>query len=53
MVKDGYAWHYKYYNKAKEYALAQKEAQNQKKGLWAGENPIPPYKYKRQLKQQK
>lgn len=51
MIKAGYAWHYKYYNKSKEYADAEKNARNQKIGLWKGANPQAPWEYRRENKQ--
>ena len=51
MIKAGYEWHYKYYNKSKEYADAEKNARNQKIGLWKGANPQAPWEYRRENKQ--
>ena len=51
MVKAGMAWHYEYYAKnAKEYAEAQKQAKLAKKGLWADPNPIPPWDFRKNAK---
>lgn len=51
MIKAGYAWHYKHYNKSKEYADAEKNARKQKIGLWKGANPQAPWEYRRENKQ--
>lgn len=48
MVKDGYAWAYKEYNKDKSYLELQKSAQAAKVGLWAHKNPIYPQDFRKQ-----
>jgi endonuclease YncB( thermonuclease family) len=51
-IKDGYAWHYKYYqNEQSEsdrnaYDQAEREARAVKKGLWKAK-AIPPWEYRR------
>lgn len=47
MVKDGYAWAYKEYNKDKEYLELQKQAQAQKIGLWSHKNPMYPQDFRK------
>ena len=47
MVKGGHAWHYSYYDKIPEYAAAEVAAREAKMGLWAGENPINPYRWRK------
>ena len=47
MVKDGYAWHYKYYDSTPAYAEAEKEARAAKRGLWRDPNPIQPYEFRK------
>lgn len=49
-VKQGYAWHYKAYSKSKELESAQKYAKVKKLGLWADKEPIPPWEYRKQGK---
>lgn len=51
MIKAGYAWHYKHYNKSKKYAKAEENARKQKLGLWKGKNPQAPWEYRRENKQ--
>lgn len=53
-VKSGAAWVYTQYAKGKAFApyyndfiQAQKEARSSKRGLWADENPLEPWKYRR------
>jgi len=43
MLKDGMAWHYKQYDKNKEWAEMEKRARSEKKGLWKDEKPIAPW----------
>jgi len=47
MLRAGMAWHYKQYSKEKEYAELEKEARQQKIGLWADKNPIEPWEWRR------
>lgn len=47
MVKDGYAWHYKFYDKTTSYAEAEKEAREKKLGLWVDPNPVEPYQFRK------
>jgi endonuclease YncB( thermonuclease family) len=54
-VKDGYAWHYKYYQKDQSavdrglYAEAENRARAEKLGLWSAP-AIPPWEYRRKNK---
>ena len=59
MVTEGYAWHYRYYAEKqqpaeafKQYAAAQQQAQQERRGLWQDNNPEPPWDYRRQNKRQ-
>lgn len=47
LVKAGFAWHYKEYSKDKSLANAEKEAREKKVGLWAMENPVPPWEFRK------
>ena len=40
MIESGYAWHYKRYSNNSEYAAAMRQAQQQKRGLWADKGKI-------------
>ncbi|MGJ0148650.1 thermonuclease family protein [Campylobacter lari] len=48
MVKNGFAWAYEYYSDL--YVNEQNYAKENKKGLWVGENPIEPYKWRKQIR---
>ena len=47
MVATGNAWHYSYFDKTPAYATAEAAAKSKKLGLWAAENPINPYEWRR------
>lgn len=47
MVKKGNAWVYRKYYKSKKYLDAEDFAKSKKIGLWSGENPIPPWKFRK------
>lgn len=47
MVKDGYAWHYKHFDKTESYAQAESEARAKKLGLWQDANPVNPYEFRK------
>ena len=46
MVREGWAWHYKKYDKSKELADAEVEARKSKRGLWADAKPTPPWDWR-------
>ena len=48
MIKNGYAWHYKYSGDSPSYAEAERRARETKRGLWAKPNPISPYQWRKQ-----
>ena len=50
MVKDGLAWHFKFYDKTPEYAEAEKAARAKKLGLWADPNPVEPRQFRKAKK---
>ena len=47
MVATGNAWHYSYFDKTPAYATAEAAAKEKKLGLWAAENPINPYEWRK------
>ena len=49
-LQRGMAWHYVQYSKDASYAQAEKAAQQQRLGLWADSNPIPPWSFRRSNK---
>jgi micrococcal nuclease len=47
MVRDGFAWRYPQYDKPGEFTAAEDDAREQKRGLWADPNPMPPWEWRR------
>lgn len=47
MVKEGFAWHYKAYDKTIPYTEAERDAKAKKKGLWADPAPTPPWDFRK------
>jgi len=47
LVKNGYAWQYKYYSKDEKLAELELQAREQHLGLWQEPNPEPPWEYRR------
>jgi micrococcal nuclease len=58
MVQDGYAWFYKHYAKdqpkeeAQRYAKAEADARSKQRGLWADPNPVPPWEFRKEAKEE-
>lgn len=48
MVQAGAAWVYDQYNTDKALPALQREAQKQKRGLWADSQPVPPWEWRHQ-----
>ncbi len=46
MVQSGAAWVYERYNTDNALPALQREAQEQKRGLWADSNPMPPWEWR-------
>jgi micrococcal nuclease len=46
-IKNGCAWHYKYYCKDAAFAQAEKAAKEKRLGLWKNNNPTPPWEYRK------
>lgn len=42
LVEGGYAWYFKKYSSDVAYDNLEKEAREQKRGLWQAENPVSP-----------
>ena len=53
MLKAGYAWHYKHYDKSPDYAAAESEARAAKRGLWSDPHPINPYDFRKTKRERK
>ncbi len=47
LLKNGLAWHYKYYSKDKEMADLEDFAKKNKLGLWSHKKPINPYNWRK------
>lgn len=47
LVKAGYAWHYAQYSNDQQYAKAEEKARAKKLGLWADDNPTPPWEWRK------
>ncbi len=47
LVKEGLAWHYLKYSTDKSYDDLEAIARQSKIGLWADENPIPPWEWRK------
>ena len=48
LVQEGYAWHYKQYSNNSQLDAAERSAIKDRKGLWADNKPLPPWKYRQQ-----
>lgn len=46
MVRLGYAWHFKKYSEDFSYDELEKEARNNRRGLWQESNPIAPWDFR-------
>ncbi|MDP3386064.1 MAG: thermonuclease family protein [Eubacteriales bacterium] len=47
LIKAGFAWHYKQYNKEPRLSDMEKIAREKRIGLWKDESPIPPWEWRR------
>ena len=52
MVCEGFAWHYRHFDKTPSYSVAESEARAAKRGLWAAPDPINPHKWRKKIKKQ-
>lgn len=46
LLEEGWAWHYKYFNKDPRLAAAETKARESKIGLWGSANPLPPWEFR-------
>lgn len=53
MVRLGYAWQAIDYSDDEQLAAIEAEARKAKRGLWADENPMPPWEWRRQQKEER
>jgi micrococcal nuclease len=47
LVRNGYAWHYKKFSTDETYAALESHARAAKRGLWADENAIAPWHFRK------
>ena len=47
LLKQGMAWHYKYFNKDPELARPETEARKAKVGIWSKPNSVAPWEFRR------
>ena len=47
MLRAGFAWHYKRYDKSPAYSAAEAEARTAKRGLWQDPHPINPADFRK------
>lgn len=47
MVRDGYAWDFDRYTCGRDYDSAEREARDEKAGLWAEPDAVPPWEWRR------
>jgi len=47
LLSDGLAWHYKYYSRDPEIAEFEFKARSDKRGLWAEQDPVPPWDWRK------
>ena len=53
LLCNGFAWYYKAYAKnEKSFAAAESKAKAAKSGLWSKSDPIPPWDYRRELREE-
>lgn len=51
MVVMGFAWHFKKYNSDELLRVAENVARIEQRGLWSDPNPVPPWDFRKQKKQ--
>lgn len=47
LLKEGLAWHYKHFDKSKEYAQAEAFAKKKRLNIWSHPSPIAPWDFRR------
>lgn len=53
LLKNGYAWHYLKHSNDEELQKLEQLARTNKVGLWADENPVAPWEFRRQAREKK
>jgi endonuclease YncB( thermonuclease family) len=46
LVREGWAWNYVNYSHSPRLVEVERQARAERRGLWAGRNPIPPWEYR-------
>lgn len=52
LLRAGLAWHYREYLSDRDLLLFEKEARGKNRGLWADSNPIPPWEFRHEPKEE-
>lgn len=47
MIRAGFAWHYKQYSSDRDLAALELDARRARRGLWADQQPVPPWEFRR------
>lgn len=47
MLELGAAWHYTQFDRSEAYAVAERRARQERRGLWADSDPMPPWDWRR------
>ena len=50
LLGKGLAWHFVEYDKNPEWTKLQERARKERKGLWQGKDPVPPWEYRKRGK---
>ena len=50
LLANGFAWHYKRYDKSETYSKAEKSAKEKHLGLWQDKNPVAPWDFRKRKK---
>lgn len=53
LIGQGWAWHFRRFSQDKKYQRLEDEARQNSLGLWAGENPVPPWAWRREHPREK
>ena len=48
VLRDGFAWWYRRYSKDASLGALEADARGRRAGLWADDDPVPPWEYRRQ-----
>lgn len=47
LLRDGWAWHFTRFDQNPDWANLEREARQARRGLWAEEQPLPPWEFRR------